>query len=205
MVEKFESRPEAINETEEEIDDGMGVLAKRKIIYHGSAISGIEKFNLAEEDTVGNGVYFTSDKESAAGYARSRSKGEKGATPMIYQCEVENMKLLDLRKEENVKKVMSGFREILSARLNSGEKLGWNIEGVLREAIDNIDRGNIGVGKLKIVTFHFGGQFTEYVRSLGYEGLITFEGGEGNEVGDHDTYLVFDPEKIKVKEECKVE
>lgn len=45
----WQARTEVIQEREdeEEIDNGLGVLVKRKTLYHGSGISGIKKFNKA--------------------------------------------------------------------------------------------------------------------------------------------------------------
>src|SRR3989338_10655647 len=125
--EYWQARTEKIKERqdEEEIDDGLGVLVKKKTIYHGSGISGIEKFDKAEEDTVGSGVYFTSEAKDAIGYARLRSKREryeqradgkpvnKDSKPVIYESSVDNIKLCDLRKDENVKKILDGFKKIL--------------------------------------------------------------------------------------------
>src|SRR3990167_7511519 len=113
--EYWQARTEKIKERqdEEEIDNGFGVLVEKKTLYHGSGISGIKeqgKFTKAEEDTVGSGIYFTSEAKDAIGYARLRAKRERGrmdeqkngkAEPTIYESSVENMKLCDLRKEEN--------------------------------------------------------------------------------------------------------
>ena len=129
--EYLQARGEKIKERqdEEEIDNGLGILMKKKTLYHGSGISGIETFNKAEEDTVGSGIYFTSEAKDAIGYARLRSERERNpnradgapviedSVPTIYESSVENMKLCDLRKDENVKKVLGGFREVLKAEL----------------------------------------------------------------------------------------
>ena len=92
--EYWQARGEKISErqNEEEVDDGLGVLVKRKTFYHGSGTSRIKDFNKAEEDTVGSGVYFTSKAKNAIGYARRRSRTsrEKDASPVIYESFVEN-------------------------------------------------------------------------------------------------------------------
>lgn len=46
---------------------------------------------------------------------------------------------------------------------------------------------------------------SEYLESLGYDGLKTIEGGEPPHVGPHDTYLIFDPTKVKLVGETAVE
>ncbi len=210
------ARTEKIKErqNEEEIDDGLGVLVKKKTIYHGSGISGIKKFNKAEEDTVGSGIYFTSEAKDAIGYARLRSERERyrqrsdglsvieDSKPVIYESSVENMRLLDLRKSENVKKVLDEFKQILKEESKKPD-LKWNWQAVLKDTVEIINSGKVGAGNLKKVTQRTGSMFSKYVKSLGYEGLITFEGGEGGN-SNHDTYLVFDSDKVKINQEHKI-
>ena len=203
--EYWQARGEKIHERqkEEEIDDGLGILVKKKMLYHGSGTSGIKNFNRAEEDTVGSGIYFTSQAKDAIGYARRRARREKNAVPVIYEVSIENIKLLDLRKDENVKKILDGFKQILIEKLKD-TNLKWNFKTVLQRAIESINSGRVGSGNLREVTFSTGQMFSDYLKSLGYEGLITFEGGEGKDVGIHDTYLIFDPEKAKIIQEHKI-
>lgn len=188
---------------EEETDDGLGILVKSKILYHGSGTSGIEIFDKAEEDTVGSGIYFTSELKDATGYAHRRSRREKNASPIIYESLVENRKFLDLRRDENVKKILEGFKFVLEEKLKEPD-LKWNVQEVLSRAIESIMSGKVGSRNLREVTFSTGRIFSDYCKSLGYDGLITFEGGEGNDIADHDTYLVFDPEKVEIKQETKL-
>jgi len=122
---------------------------------------------------------------------------------VIYESSVENMKLLDLRKDENVKKVLDGFKQVLIEKLKEPD-LEWNVQGVLQKAVEAITSGKVGSGNLREVTFSTGQMFSDYCKSLGYEGLMTFEGGEGDDVSNHDTYLIFDPEKAKINQEHKV-
>lgn len=201
----WQARTEKIKERqdEEEIDEGLGILLKKKTIYHGSGTSGIEQFNKAEEDTVGSGIYFTSEAKDAIGYARRRSRGREDASPVIYESSVENMKLLDLRKDENVKKALEGFKQILRDKLEEPD-LKWSYEAVLQRAVEAISAGKVGAGNLREVTFSTGQMFSDYVKSLGYEGLVTLEGGEGEDIENHDTYLIFDPEKAKINQEHKI-
>ncbi len=215
-LEYWQARTEKIKERqdEEEVDDGFGVLIKKKTLYHGAGISGIRKFNKAEEDTVGSGIYFTSEAKDAIGYARIRSERERNprradglpviedAVPVIYESSVEDIKLCDLRKDENVKKVLDGFKKILKEEFKKPD-LKWFVRGGLERAIETIDNGKIGAGNLKAVVHGDGKIFSNYIKSLGYEGLITFEGGECD-IGNHDTYLIFDPEKVKINQEYKV-
>lgn len=203
--EYWQARTEKIKERqeEEEVDDGLGIFLKKKTIYHGSGTSGIEQFNKAEEDTVGSGIYFTSEGKDAIGYARRRSRGRAEASPVIYESSIENMKLIDVRKDENVKKVLGGFKEILKNKLKEPD-LKWHYQKVLQRAVDAINAGKVGAGNLREVTFSTGQMFSDYVKSLGYEGLVTLEGGEGEDIRNHDTYLIFDPEKVRINQEHKI-
>lgn len=204
--EYWQARGEKISErqNEQEIDDGLGVFVERKTIYHGSGTSEIKRFDLAEEDTVGSGIYFTSQAKDAIGYARIRA-GRNG-DPIIYEASIENIKLLDLRKKENVQKVLTDLRPKLEQKLSDPDLKWWH-KGALRRAIETIDSRKVGAGNVREVAFSFGQTFSSHVKSLGYDGLITFEGGEGGagaSVGDHDTYLIFDPEKVKISREHKI-
>ncbi len=204
-TEYWQTRGEKISErqNEEEIDGGLGVFIKKKTLYHGSGTSGIESFNEAKEATVGSGTYFTSEARNAIGYAHRRTRGVENASPVIYESTVENMKLLDLRKDTNVKTVLNGFRKLLLEKLKQPD-LSWHHQESLRRPIEVIDSGVVHSGNLRDVTYTTGQMFSEYCKSLGYEGLVTFEGGEGDEVGHHDTYLIFDPKKVTISQEHPV-
>lgn len=214
--EYWQARTEKIKERqdEEKVDDGLGVLVKKKTLYHGSGISGIKTFNKAEEDTVGSGIYFTSEAKDAIGYAKLRSERERSpnkadrspvienSVPTIYESSVENMKLCDLREDENVKRVLNEFKEISKEELKKPD-LKWFVQGSLERTIETINAGKVGAGNLKEIAQSNGQLFSDYIKSLGYEGLITLEGGEGGN-GNHDTYLIFDPEKAKINQEQRI-
>ena len=214
--EYWQARTEKIKERqdEEEIDNGLGVLVKKKTLYHGSGISGIKTFNKAEEDTVGSGIYFTSEAKDAIGYARIRSERERNpqkadgspiienSKPIIYESSVEDMKLCDLRKDENVKNILEGFIKVIKEELKKPD-LKWFVQGALERTIETINSGKVRAGNLKEVAQTNGKLFSDYINSLGYEGLITLEGGEGGN-GNHDTYLIFDPERAKINQEHEI-
>src|SRR3989344_9109239 len=154
-MENFESqqlRDGLTQEIEEEIDNGLGIFIKKKTLYHGSDTTGIKQFNKAEEDTVGSGIYFTSEAKDAIGYARRRSSSRKEAMPVIYESSVENMKLLDLRKDENIKKILEGFREVLKNKLKEPD-LKWYYEESLENAVKAIDESKVNAGNLRKVTY----------------------------------------------------
>lgn len=179
---------------EEIVDDGLGLLIRQKRLYHGSGKKGIEHLNSAEETTVGEGIYFTSEKTDAQGYANRRSRRNEADEPIVYGTQIENLKFLDLRNLANEAKILEGFKSTLVEERKKND-LPWYYEEGLDNAISLIL--NNKVRSLREITFTHGKLFTEYVKSLGYDGLITVEGGEGDDIGTHDTYLVFDPDKVK--------
>lgn len=199
---------------EEEIDGGLGVFIKRKIIYHGSGIGGIQKFTPAEEDTVGSGIYFTSQPKDAIGYARIRSKRERSpqradghpvienSVPVIYESSIENIKLCDLTKDENATKILLGLRQFLHNKEQNPE-LNPKVRNFASLLIKKIDTLKVGAGNLKLITQQASVWFSQYVQSLGYNGLIALEGGEGGN-GNHDSYVIFDPEKARIVQEHSV-
>ncbi len=202
----WEERSKRSKSKQEEtpIEGGLGVFVKYKTLYHGTGISGIKTFKPAEETTVGEGVYLTSDTKGAVGYSRERSKTTK-TEARIYETVVENVKLLDLRNDNNVKKILPGFRSVLESRLAQiTDKDPWYVQHGLLEVLKEINANKIKAGWLKLMAQSEGKLFSEYVQSLGYDGLIAIEGGESEHTEDHDTYLIFDPEKVKIRREHKI-
>jgi hypothetical protein len=191
-------------QNEEEIDDGLGVFLKNKTLYRGSGDPGGKRdgLKIAEDNrsTVGEGMYFTSQAKDATSYAYERSTNSD-KIPVVYECLVENIKLLDLRKDENVKKILPEFSKILRKLLSDPKWALFTAD--LWSAIDNIEEGKVGSGNLQQGVHVDDALFTEYVKNLGYDGLVTLEGGEWI-VKEHDTYLIFDPKKVKVVKEKKI-
>jgi hypothetical protein len=194
------------NQEEESINDGLGILLKRKTLYHGSPIGGIDTFERAENDTIGAGVYFTSQAKDAIGYARFRlPQHSESKVPKLYESHVENLKLLDLRNGENILKIMPGFAEFLAQKLEE-YRLQKTLSAstwveILTPIIQKIKAGELK--SLKEATFQTGHLFSDYVSFLGYAGIAALEGGEGN-IGNHDTYLVFDPKHIAIRKEQNI-
>ncbi len=181
--------------SEESIEDGKAVLIREKTLYHGTGIEDIEQFQPAEETTIGEGVYLTSQRESAEGYAQGRARA-RGGNPVVYEGKIENLKLLDLRNDATVEEILDGFLPILEEKRKQ-EGIPWFEENVLDAAIADIKAHKVKAGQLGIVARSLGMTFTKYVQDLGYDGIIAMEGGEKDFVGTHDSYLIFDPEKIQ--------
>jgi len=207
--EYWEAREERLRKVEEEetIDNGLGIFIKRKVLFHGSNISGIQNFKPADEFTIGKGVYLTSQAEAAIRYARGHSlKHEDKIPPIIYEVSIENLKLLDLRDDKNVDIILRGFREILLKLKEKKESgLKWYEEGAILDAIEVIDTKRYYHWGLREAINGLQNIFTDYCKSLGYDGLIYIEGGNAPFTGDHDTYLIFDPSKIQVIEEHELD
>lgn len=199
-------------QNEEEINNGEGIFVNKKTLYHGSETPGIkdEGFEIWDDarNTVGEGVYFTSKAKDAFGYAHQRSgmgrgdfKGER--YPVVYECAVENLKLIDLRKDENVLKIMSGWKDKLNNILKDPGTKNY-VKQYIRDTIYAIKDRKIGSGNLLDAINSFDKAFSDYISSLGYDGLVTFEGGEIKNSGNHDSYVIFNPEKVKIIREQKI-
>lgn len=166
----------------------------KKILYHGSHAQGLRRIDKAGDTTVGEGVYLTSDRKSAEGYAKRRSKNFGTETPTVYSLEVRDLDLADLRTKEATVQFSKLLGQRLSEELASGRGDYW-YRNTIKTILELIRSGK--ELPLKDITFNFTDLTTDILSEAGYDGLITIEGGEGRDVGNHDTYLIFDPEKIK--------
>jgi hypothetical protein len=102
-----------------------------------------------------------------------------------------------------LREVMRGFAGRLMEIRESPKDLPWYRILAIDKALDAISRG-VERGSVREVVFSHGNLFTECLKSLGYDGLKTTEGGEGEDVGVHETYLVFDPERIRITGELNL-
>ena len=177
------------------------VILEEKILYHGSRSDSIDSFNTAEESTVGAGLYLTSDLDSARNYAVVRSRGNETAAPTIYKVEVKNLKLADLRNKQGVKQ----FSAVMLNRLLEMKKdstLNWLQREIIQGTIDKIVKNDY-ISLNYLVRGHQN-TVTNLLRERGFDGLIALEGGEGEETKVHDSYVVFDPEKVDIQSKEKV-
>lgn len=138
--------------------------------------------------------------------------------PVVYEVETENLKLVDIRTHEDLKQVMVGFQKYLVKILEERKKdLPWNYEYTIKAAIGTIDilEGTNSEYTIyskhkeaKTITprdiiFNIPQDFSEYVKGEGYDGILALEGGEGSGF-KHDSYVIFDPEKIKIVQTIKI-
>jgi hypothetical protein len=233
-TEYWKARSDSLKERqgEEIVNDGLGIFLKNKNLYHGSPVAGIKNFatEMGEFETIGTGIYMTSDAKDAIGYAHRRSAG---AETNLYETSVQNLKLFDLRKDPNIRTVMLGFADSLWDTFNDYKSFLQSPEATHPEKAREKERaerfmhiylhvfaGNKRTGKEPLnweskeymenpgkmldtlyEYQYFSSYFGKYVQSLGYDGIIAYEGGEGSHVGNHDTYLVFNPDKISILKE----
>lgn len=199
--------------TEISIDNGRGVLIQRKHLFHGSAIPGTRVFLPAEDTTVGPGVYLTSGSNEAIGYAEVRSETSHAEgvdpEPVLYEVSVENLRLLDLRREKVVNDISRELDAYMQdIRAKQFHDMPWDEQGAFLQVMERLalppgSGYDVAVGKIKYIAQN-GPWFTDYVKSLGYDGIITLEGGEASmsaTTGPHDTYLIYDPSKVHVVRE----
>ncbi len=180
-------------------------------LYHGSPISGIQYFRDAEETTIGNGFYATSDIRSAGGYSVVRSNDL--SKRFLYEIEIDGLKILDLSTQDAIINFGKFFREKLidlRRRLSADTpNRQWVIQGVIDRNIREINLAIMGERQphLKWFTENIGDLVRSSLLDIGCDGLLAYEGGEagnGETIGRHDSYVIFDPTKAKVINEVPV-
>lgn len=186
-------------ENEVPTEDGNGLLIKHKTLYHGSSVDDIEEMSEAGDMTIGNGFYCTSEAKPAIGYARLRAEHFK-TDPVIYEGSISNLKMLNFQINQNVINFLPGYKQFIqNCQINSDNYMVKLNKDSLIKKIDDV------IGGVPIVLKEILGRgyFNQYAESLGYDGIIAYEGGERN-IGKHDSYVIFHPEKFKVNQSHKV-
>ncbi|MEK6917632.1 MAG: hypothetical protein AABW51_01670 [Nanoarchaeota archaeon] len=169
-------------------------------LYHGSGELGIRVFRKAYDDTIGEGIYLTSDIESAEGYAKLRSQNTK--TPVVYSVSVDGLNFLDFREIKTLDIVMASFLEVLTDKLKHAKK--WYVVASTKKAIEDIRNKKYIKSGIKEITFSHGDIFSRHIESLGYDGLLALEGGEGKYRKIHDSWVVHNPSKVNFIGERKI-
>jgi len=199
--------------------DALSIFLKEKKLFHGSSNSEMTQFMTSEEVkavdiidgvTVGEGLYLTSSEKASMAYAQKRTKNLErrgGVAPTSYEVLVDGLKLLNLKNDANIATFAEKFRAHLLSIMKNEEvikKLNWMVNNSIIEALQEIQNGISLRNIQKISGYAMAGVFTVFVKELGYEGVVTLEGGEGHEndilthTGDHDTYVIFNPDKARV-------
>jgi hypothetical protein len=129
----------------------------------------------------------------------------------MYKVFINDMKFLDIRNTTNLRKILPGFKLKLielkaSIRPSGNGFLDKSVQDMLDQRIRLIDEDKVNNTNIRDVTMGVGDAFTEYVQSMGYKGVVAYEGGEDNNLflEDHDTWVVFDPNRIDIVQEQEI-
>jgi len=153
--------------------------------FRGGAL-GAQVNRIAEEDTIGEGVYLT-DEESAKKYASLRG-GEKGEVKSAFIIG----NILDLSETMRLPEdIMSEWRKYLLSVTGDSTK-SFITQGAAINALEVISKGG-QFNKNKIGAFTKA--FSVLLQSKGYDGIKIWEGGEGT-MSDHITVLIFNPKNV---------
>ncbi len=185
---KFEIESYAFED--EPTSDGLGVFVHKKDLFHTPK-------HPSQPISARANLYLIPHEEIAIHYAKTKFSPVQ---PVVSSARVQSLKLVDFRKKENAKIFLAGFKTYLIHKLET-ENLNWLKEIAVRTAIENINPEKIKSGHLSEFVTSLGLNFKEYCQLLGYEGLIALEGGEGTGVNHHNTYIIFDPTKVKIVQE----
>jgi len=103
-----------------------GTRIDTAILFHGSAVSGIkrfepeiEKFSRPGNDTLGIGIYFTASEQLAELYARRRSAQFRTIGPTVYRAVLREASMVDLRDSGARAEVLVDFIQFVSQLIRS--------------------------------------------------------------------------------------
>lgn len=186
------------------------IQISRKTLYHGSRVRGLTEINPAEDDTVGAGVYLTSEPMWAAGYAHIRTSNPAEKT--VYETEVQDLKLLDLTDQSGALPLLGKFmvQELLKFKerhpFDPNDRDSWRNVPIINNIDEIIKKVKQGTARYpKDLLEHFGNLANNKLSEFGLGGIKAIEGGEGGNgitrFGNHDSYVIFDPAKVKIVKE----
>jgi hypothetical protein len=204
--------------------DDLGILLKDRTLFHGSVNPNTERFMTAEEAnsaditdgaTVGSGLYLTSSPDAASTYASRRVRNASKKDDLVatsYEVNIDDMKLLDLRAQENITNFAEKFRTYLVGLIKdpTSKKRDYMVNNSIIAALQQIEKGATLQNIHSLTGYAMAGVFTDFVKELGYDGVVTIEGGEGHDsddgfyIGNHDTYVLFDPSKAAIVSKTQV-
>lgn len=206
-----------------------GFHIKDTNLYYGSDIVDLSELRHAQATTIGWGVYLTSTFNAARSYAlvRGLDKNRGSVSELsaaVYKVNLKDLEIVNLFSKDALKDFSKLYVEYLIKILKERKATGQGDEDALVFYLTNRglqrrikDIQLVKVPNLKHLGKGFGGGkfVTSYLSSLGYDGLMAFEGGEYADylkdeetntinVGKHDSYVIFDPAKLKVVGEERV-
>ncbi len=176
-------------------------------LFHGSPKADIIAFDLnrSEQMTIGSGTYFTPDKESATAYAKWRSNNV--SNPTLYEVEVRNADIADLRTREAQEKFAKLYKQALLdwehnnlPRMKGPTEDVTNLLKMLRkeqvgDLVNKIDSNTWSM--LRDLTFGWETLVSGTLSENGYKGLMAIEGEPPN-VAMHDSIVIFDPQDAPI-------
>lgn len=169
--------------------------------YHGSPVAGITAFDVDHSDqmTIGRGIYFTPNRESAVRYAMWRSN--EASSPTLYEAEVKDVDIADLRTREAQEQFAKLHRQAL---LDWEQNVLPNMKGPSEEVTKMIKERKEMVAdlvkeidenswvQLRDLTFGWADLVSSTLSAEGYKGLMSIE-GEPPKVDLHDSIVIFNP------------
>lgn len=196
-------------------DDKTGLdqfSAKAEVLYHGSGVPGIRNFKPAQHQTMGTGLYCTTERDSAEVYASWRARTKYGGeldpvdgisvpkefTPTLYSFRSNGMRFYDLRREDAKKALHPLWIKHLK---ENRQEMHWTqkypINEVIRRAGEDrpLNRNSFTGGYQSSINQ----LFTEFLKQLGFDGVVGVEfdrDGKFN-TGECNSYVVFDPAKLE--------
>lgn len=171
------------------------VLTEASLIgYHGTPRSKFDALKLGEKPTskqlFGNGLYFTSKKNSAISFAT----GKHG---QVFTVDLSGLKLWDARTDLKTTNALAKQLKVKPTTLDGMNKDGWNY------LLQQRGKQSLDVMREKL---------TENIKSIGFDGIIVpFQSGislpNGRAIEGEDWYVVYKNEgKIKyLKKEGKLD
>lgn len=179
----------------------------RMPLFHGSSVAGIAAFDVEQSDqmTIGRGIYFTPNKEPAIDYARKRSNNS--SNPTLYEVEVKDADIADLRTREAQKQFAKLHRQalldweqnVLPNIQGSSEGVTAMIKSAKKEKMDEIVKkiDENSWQQLRDLTFGWADLVSKTLSAQGFKGLMSGE-GEPPMVDFHDTVVIFNPQDAPI-------
>lgn len=181
--------------------DRTGLHWKVKNLYHGTDVENISDFNYAEESTIGdNAVYFTTDAPLAMGYAKLRNRERKSNRTFLYEAVVSDVNIMNWAETPVVEKLKNEYADYCGDLRQKIQQLGfeefskkYELPPTITQSMAQLglkriietceDEGALHGGNIKTVAQGVMGMFFErFVKSKGYDGVITVEGGDDPEL-----------------------
>lgn len=176
-------------------------------LFHGSPIAGITAFDVDQSDqmTIGRGISFTPNRESAVAYARWRSN--EASNPTLYEAEVNDADIADLRTREAQEEYAKLHRQalldweqnVLPNMKGPSEEVIKMIKEQRKEQIDDLVEkidANSWI-QLRNLTFGWAYLVSSTLSKHGYKGLMAIE-GEPPKIAMHDSIVIFNSQDAPI-------